>query len=64
MPGIEWMDSFTDAGNVVLNRLWNQRRKIQGLTFATDLAGRLALRAHSALRGAKRRYGALLSPTT
>ena len=64
MPGVEWMDSFTDAGNVVLNRLWNQRLKIQGLTFAAGLAGRLALRTYTALRNAKRRYCALLSPTT
>ena len=54
LPDVQWMDSFTSPGNVVLNRLWNQRVKIQGLTFATGIVGRLAMDARAALRGAKR----------
>ena len=53
-PELQWMDSFTGPGNVVLNRLWNERLRIQGLVFATDTLGRLALRALPALRRAKR----------
>ena len=53
-PELQWLDSFTADGNVVLNRLWNQRRRIQGLTFAGDPRGRLALGVRSALRGARR----------
>jgi CelD/BcsL family acetyltransferase involved in cellulose biosynthesis len=51
---VQWMDSFTDAGNVVLNRLWNERLKIQGLVFATGTLGRLALDTLPLLRRAKR----------
>lgn len=54
VPDLQWMDSFTGAGNVVLNRLWNERVKIQGLRFATGPLGRLALGARSAVRLAKR----------
>jgi CelD/BcsL family acetyltransferase involved in cellulose biosynthesis len=54
LPEVQWMDSFTADGNVVLNRLWNERVKIQGLTFAPGMLGRLALGARSALRQAKR----------
>jgi len=54
LPEVQWMDSFTADGNVVLNRLWNQRVKIQGLTFAPGVLGRLALGVRSALRQAKR----------
>ena len=53
-PEVQWMDSFTDAGNVVLNRLWNERLKIQGLVFPTDKLGRLALGTLPMLRRAKR----------
>ena len=53
LPQLQWMDSFTADGNVVLNRLWNHRVKIQGLTFATGAGGRLALGMRSALRCAK-----------
>jgi len=53
-PEVQWLDSFTSPGNVVLNRLWNQRVKIQGLTFSTGIIGRLALGARATLRSAKR----------
>ena len=54
LPELQWMDSFTADGNVVLNRLWNQRVKIQGLTLATGPLGKLALGVREALRRAKR----------
>jgi CelD/BcsL family acetyltransferase involved in cellulose biosynthesis len=54
MPQVQWMDSFTGAGNVVLNRLWNGRVRIQGVIFASGMLGRLALLALPALRRAKR----------
>jgi CelD/BcsL family acetyltransferase involved in cellulose biosynthesis len=53
-PEVQWMDSFTDAGNVVLNRLWNERVKIQGLVFASGPLGRAAVSALPVLRRAKR----------
>ena len=52
LPELQWMDSFTADGNVVLNRLWNQRVKIQGLTLATGPLGKLALGVREALRRA------------
>jgi CelD/BcsL family acetyltransferase involved in cellulose biosynthesis len=54
LPQVQWMDSFTADGNVVLNRLWNQRLRIQGLTFATGPLGRLALGMRETLRRARR----------
>lgn len=54
MPGVQWMDSFTDAGNVVLNRLWNQRLRMQGVVFAGGVLGRLAVGALPVVGRAKR----------
>ena len=34
---VEWMDSYTDAGNTVLNRLWNERVSIGGVVFANPI---------------------------
>jgi hypothetical protein len=31
------MDSYTDAGNTVLNRLWNERVSIGGVVFANPI---------------------------
>ena len=62
LPGLQWMDSFTADGNVVLNRLWNHRVKIQGLTFTTGPLGRLALEARSGMRRAKRWIRTMFPP--
>ena len=42
---VEWMDSYTDAGNNVLNRLWNERIRIGGVVLASGVLGKLALAA-------------------
>jgi CelD/BcsL family acetyltransferase involved in cellulose biosynthesis len=61
MPDVQWMDSFTDAGNVVLNRLWNQRVRIQGVVFATGAPGKLALATLPLLRRAKGWFNSALA---
>lgn len=58
MPGVRWMDSFTDAGNSVMSRLWKDRITVQTLAFGTDRAGALALAAWPFLRWARRALSA------
>jgi CelD/BcsL family acetyltransferase involved in cellulose biosynthesis len=61
MPEVQWMDSFTDAGNVVLNRLWSHRLRIQGMVFATGALGKLALATLPILRRAKGWFNSALA---
>jgi len=53
LPGVQWMDSFTDANNSVMSRLWKDRLTVQTLGFGTGKAGALALAALPFLRWAK-----------
>jgi CelD/BcsL family acetyltransferase involved in cellulose biosynthesis len=61
LPGVQWMDSFTDANNSVLSRLWRDRLTVRSLAFGTSTAGALALAAWPFLRWAKQQGGRLLS---
>ena len=58
LPGVRWMDSFTDADNSVMGRLWKDRLTVQSIVIGTNAAGTLALAALPFLRWAKRALSA------
>jgi CelD/BcsL family acetyltransferase involved in cellulose biosynthesis len=58
LPGVQWMDSFTDANNSMMSRLWKDRLTVQSVVFGTNAAGALALAALPFLRWAKRTLSA------
>ena len=58
LPGVRWMDSFTDANNSVMSRLWKDRLTVQSVAFGTNAAGSLALAALPFLRWAKQTLSA------
>lgn len=58
LPGTRWMDSFTDANNSVMSRLWKDRLTVQTVAFGTNIAGTLALAALPFLRWAKQTISA------
>jgi len=58
LPGVQWMDSFTDADNSVMTRLWKDRLTVQSVAFGTNAAVGLALAALPFLRWAKRTFSA------
>ena len=61
LPGVKWMDSFTDANNSVMSRLWKDRLTVQTLAFGTGKAGALAVAALPFLRWAKQQGKRALS---
>jgi CelD/BcsL family acetyltransferase involved in cellulose biosynthesis len=61
LPGVQWMDSFTDANNSMMSRLWKDRLTVQTLVFATGKAGALAIAAWPFLRWAKQQGKRALS---
>jgi hypothetical protein len=61
LPGVRWMDSFTDAGNSMMSRLWKDRMTVQTLAFGTGAAGSLAIAALPFLRWAKQQGKRALS---
>jgi len=58
LPGTQWMDSFTDADNSMMSRLWKDRLTVQSVAFGTNAAGTLALAALPFLRWAKQKISA------
>lgn len=54
IPGVEWMDSCSAQDNLVLNRLWNDRRTMHSVSIGTGPAGRLIVGAWPLLRWARR----------
>ena len=58
LPDVRWMDSFTDANNSVMSRLWKDRLTVQTVAFGTNAAGALALAALPFLRWAKQAVSA------
>ena len=58
LPGVRWMDSFTDADNSFMSRLWKDRLTVQSVAFGTNAAGALALAALPFLRWAKQTLSA------
>ena len=61
LPGVQWMDSFTDANNSVMSRLWKDRLTVQTVAFGTGKAGALAVAALPFLRWAKQQGRRALS---
>ncbi|HXU42955.1 MAG TPA: GNAT family N-acetyltransferase [Burkholderiales bacterium] len=61
LSGVKWMDSFTDANNSVMSRLWKDRLTVQTLVFGTGKAGALAVAALPFLRWAKQQGRRALS---
>jgi CelD/BcsL family acetyltransferase involved in cellulose biosynthesis len=61
LPGVRWMDSFTDANNSFMSRLWKDRLTMQTLVFGTGVAGSLAVAAWPLLRWAKQQGRRALS---
>ena len=58
LPDVQWMDSFTDANNSVMSRLWKDRLTVQSVAFGTNKAGALALAALPFFRWAKQTLSA------
>jgi CelD/BcsL family acetyltransferase involved in cellulose biosynthesis len=58
LPGVRWMDSFTDANSSFMSRLWKDRLTVQSVAFGTNAAGAAALAALPLLRWAKRTLSA------
>jgi CelD/BcsL family acetyltransferase involved in cellulose biosynthesis len=61
LPGVQWMDSFTDANNSMMSRLWKDRLTVQTLVFGTGKAGAMAIAAWPFLRWAKQQGRRALS---
>lgn len=55
LPGVQWVDSYTDGGGSVLDRLWKDRLAIQSLAIGSRRLGALAISALPFLSWAKRR---------
>jgi CelD/BcsL family acetyltransferase involved in cellulose biosynthesis len=52
-PGVQWMDSYTDAGNVTVASVWKDRRTVQRVAIAADARGELALAVYPLMRFSK-----------
>ena len=63
LADVRWMDSFTDAGNTVMSRLWSDRITIESIAFGARIAGALTVAAWPVVRWAKRRAAKLLGAT-
>lgn len=61
LQGVQWMDSFTDANNSMMSRLWKDRLTVETLVFSTGKAGALAVAAWPLLRWAKQQGRRALS---
>jgi GNAT acetyltransferase-like protein len=55
MPRVQWMDSYTDAGGSVMDRLWKDRLTMQSVLVAARGLGGLAMAALPLFRWAKQR---------
>jgi len=56
---LQWMDSFTAAGNSTIDRLWKHRCIVQRVAVGANAAGELALAALPLLQWVKRLWGQL-----
>jgi CelD/BcsL family acetyltransferase involved in cellulose biosynthesis len=50
LPGVQWMDSYTDPDNVTVNRMWKDRRPMQTLAVGLGAWGNFWLGIYSRLR--------------
>ena len=58
-PELQWMDSYSDAGNGCVDDLWQHRRTVQRVAIAADARGELALALLPLMRLLKRFVGKL-----
>ena len=55
LPGVRWMDSYTDPGNNTVNRMWKDRRAMQSVAVGVGAWGAFWLSVYSSLRGKAQR---------
>ena len=58
LPGVAWMDSITDPGNAMLNRLWPDRRTMQSVLLGFGSWGEMWVSMLPMMRWAARRVKA------
>ena len=58
LPGVSWMDSITDPGNAMLNRLWPHRRTMQSVLVGSGAWGEMWVSMLPMMRWAARRVKA------
>ena len=58
-PELQWMDSYSDAGNGCVDDLWQHRLTVQRVAIAADARGELALALLPLMRLLKRFVGKL-----
>ena len=51
LPGVRWMDSYTEPDNATVNRMWKERRAMQSVAIAAGAWGAFWLSVYSSLRG-------------
>lgn len=51
LPGVRWMDSYTDPDNTTVNRMWKDRRAMQSVAVGVGAWGAFWLSVYSSLRG-------------
>jgi len=51
LPGVRWMDSYTDPANTTVNRMWKDRRQMQSVAVGVGAWGAFWLSVYSSLRG-------------
>jgi len=52
LPGVKWMDSYTEPGNSTVSRMWRHRRAIQSIAVATGAWGGFWLSVYASLKPA------------
>ncbi len=55
LPGVRWMDSYTDPDNAIVNRMWKDRRAMQSVAVGVGGWGAFWLSVYSSLRGTAQR---------
>jgi CelD/BcsL family acetyltransferase involved in cellulose biosynthesis len=55
LPGVRWMDSYTDPQNPTLSRMWKDRRAMQSVAVGVGAWGAFWLSVYSSLRGRAQR---------
>jgi hypothetical protein len=54
LPGVRWMDSYTEPDNAVVNRMWKDRRAMQSVAIGIGAWGAFWLSIYSSLRDTRR----------
>ena len=61
LPGVQWMDSYTEPDNATVNRMWKDRLAMQSVALAAGAWGAFWLSVYSSIRG-KARTGEPVRP--